>query len=456
MMAVLACGAAQAQAACTQRTTPVPVGLKLLETRQLDSRTTLYTFRSAAVGAEVKARVIVPAVYAQQPDSRFPLLMNLHGTGGDATVHKPEVWQEVLGDAPIVFVEPDGGAKGFYTDWWGSPDPAVPAPGWETFHLRELLPWIEAHFRTTGRRAVSGGSMGGFGAMSYAARNPGVFKAAAASSGALDSELLYPVGSYALAQIYDPCIWGDPVEQRAVWQAHNPTALVAKLRGVALFVAVGNGLPGRHDTTLPDPQAPLLEVATNLMTRDFVAAADAAGIPVTSWFYGNGTHPWTGYTTLNYDYDNMRRYLPIALAQTGRADTSCAATSARRAARSVGRAKLGRTRAQTRRAYPSLARRGRFDVFCLHDGKRLRVAYSANGRVNAALSDSPAHSVAGVNPGDSAAAVRRRPRIARLHSRAYIQRAADGTWRIFRLDAAARRVSEVGLAVSRAEAERLR
>ena len=151
MMAVLACGAAQAQAACTQRTTPVPVGLKLLETRQLDSRTTLYTFRSAAVGAEVKARVIVPAVYAQQPDSRFPLLMNLHGTGGDATVHEPAAWQDGARGRADHLRRARRRREGLLHGLVGLVRiAAVPAPGWETFHLRELLPWIEAHFRTTG------------------------------------------------------------------------------------------------------------------------------------------------------------------------------------------------------------------------------------------------------------------------------------------------------------------
>lgn len=440
---VCAASALPAQAACTPRSTPVPQGLTLLKTEQVDARTTLYTFRSRAAGDDVKARVIVPAAYATHPDSRFPVLMNLHGTGGNATVHKPKAWQDVLGDAPYIFVEPDGGAKGFYSDWWGSPDASKPAPGWETFHIRELLPWIDQHFRTTGKRAVSGGSMGGFGAMSYAARNPGLFQAAAASSGALDSEVLYPAGSYALAQIYDPCIWGDPVAQRDVWRAHNPTALAAKLKGVGLFVAVGNGLPGRHDTTLPDPQAPFLEVVTNLMTRDFVAALDAAGVPVTSWFYGNGTHPWTGYTTLEYDYDNMRRFLPIALARTGGADDSCAATGSAASSTAVHRVRLGHTRLQIRRAYPTRSRSGRFDVFCLQDSHDVRVAYT-RGRATLALSDSPAVAIAGIRPGDSAAKVKRLRGVRRRDAATYSQQRPGGISRVFRLDKRGR-VGEVGL-----------
>ncbi len=46
---------------------------------------------------------------------------------------------------PFIVVMPEGGSQGWYTDWYGTdldghtPDPP---PAWETFHLRELIPWI--------------------------------------------------------------------------------------------------------------------------------------------------------------------------------------------------------------------------------------------------------------------------------------------------------------------------
>jgi S-formylglutathione hydrolase FrmB len=46
---------------------------------------------------------------------------------------------------------------------------------WETCHLDELRPFIEARSRTRtdrGGRAIAGLSVGGFGAMSYVARHP--------------------------------------------------------------------------------------------------------------------------------------------------------------------------------------------------------------------------------------------------------------------------------------------
>lgn len=468
-LVVLPAGAASAQgSSCVPRSAPAQAGLTLVGSEAVDERTTLYTFRSAAVGPDatpeglVRARVILPAGYAADRDARFPLWLNLHGTGGNATGHTPARWQEVLGDAPVIFVEPDGGEKGFYSDWWGAAGSAQP-PGWETFHLRELLPWLEARLRTNGRRAVSGGSMGGFGAMSYAARNPGLFAAAGSSSGVLDTELLSPVGPMAIQAIYDPCIWGDPSAQRDVWEAHNPAKLAAKLRGVSLFVAVGNGLPGRHDTQLPDPQAPVLEIVTNLMTRNFVTALETAGVPVTTWFYGNGTHPWSGYDSINYDYDNLRRFLPQALEALRVDEPGCAAVAGRVTGRRVHRVALGRTVAVVRRAYPSVRRVGRYDAFCLHDGGRVRVAYGTAAvlrgtsvtvrrrlarRAVLALSSSPAHAVRGLRPGDRAT------RVGRVARR--VLRRGTSTWHVGRAGDAALvvRVSgglvrEVGLADAR-------
>src|SRR5258708_37343443 len=95
--------------------------------------------------------------------------------------------------------------------------------------------------------------MGGFGAMSYAARHDDLFGAAASFSGAVDS--LYPTPATNLlfvSHVVDPGIWGDPVTHEAVWRAHNPTDLARKLRGVALFLATGDGTMGGPAGDVPN------------------------------------------------------------------------------------------------------------------------------------------------------------------------------------------------------------
>ena len=83
---------------------------------------------------------------------------------------------------------PDAGQGGFYSDWYNAG--AGGPPKWETYHVGQLIPYVDAHYPTVaarGGRAIAGLCMGGFGAMSYAARHPDLFVAAASFSGAVDN-----------------------------------------------------------------------------------------------------------------------------------------------------------------------------------------------------------------------------------------------------------------------------
>jgi acetyl esterase len=71
----------------------------------------------------------------------------------------------VVGDLPLIVVMPDDGPDGGYSDWYGlrvgeSGEP----PAWETYHTRELIPYVDATFPTVasrGGRFVAGLSSGG-------------------------------------------------------------------------------------------------------------------------------------------------------------------------------------------------------------------------------------------------------------------------------------------------------
>src|SRR5262245_54876263 len=63
---------------------------------------------------------------------------------------------------------------------------------YETYIAKDLVGWVDAHYRTIARRdgrGIAGLSMGGFGAMSVGLRHPDEFAAAASHSGAI--ALLY-------------------------------------------------------------------------------------------------------------------------------------------------------------------------------------------------------------------------------------------------------------------------
>src|SRR3546814_15891875 len=91
---------------------------------------------------------------------------------------------------PLIVVIPDGtfdaDGGGFYTNWVDQTTSRGVA-NWETFHTQELVGWIDENFRTIddrSGRAIVGLSQGGFGSLSYAARNPGPYGAVASFSGA--------------------------------------------------------------------------------------------------------------------------------------------------------------------------------------------------------------------------------------------------------------------------------
>jgi S-formylglutathione hydrolase FrmB len=128
--------------------------------------------------------------------------------------------------------------------------------------------------------------MGGYGAMKYA--ETGLFRAAASYSGVVDP-LNDPGG--VLAFLYPDALWGDPVAQRAIWVANDPTYHAHRLHGVKLFVASGNGEPGGpYDGSTQTTDQ--IEAEVYAESLNFVHALRQAHVPVTTDFYGPGHHAW--------------------------------------------------------------------------------------------------------------------------------------------------------------------
>ncbi|WP_445148191.1 alpha/beta hydrolase [Baekduia sp. Peel2402] len=247
--------------------------LTLLSSTQIDARLTELTFRSPSLADPVKVRVLVPREAASHPTARYPALYLLHGSGGTAaawTQLDAEALTEGMG---LVVVMPDGGDEGWYTNW-----PGLEPPRWEDFHVDELIPWIEAHkpvIAARSKRAVAGFSMGGFGAMSYAARHPDRFAAAASFSGALD--LGTPAGS--APGLVDAQPWGPWSGPQIAWRGHNPYDLAGNLRGVGLQIYTGDG-DGTDD----------VEPIVGAQSKSFAGRLGTLGIPRVFVDYGRGGH----------------------------------------------------------------------------------------------------------------------------------------------------------------------
>ena len=134
--------------------------------------------------------------------------------------------------------------------------------------------------------------MGGLGAMLYAARRPGLFRAAASFSGVVHP-LRSPDTYLGLFSQYatDPeAVWGDPADDRKVWAEHDPTELAQRLRGTRLFVSAGDGRPGPLDP--PGSGRDPIEASLLPESAALVARLARLGIPVRARLYGRGTHTW--------------------------------------------------------------------------------------------------------------------------------------------------------------------
>src|SRR6202050_3436688 len=132
-----------------------------------------------------------PAASAKDPAPRYPVLYFLHGLGdneqtlfnsGGMTLLDDLHRQGKMGD--FLIVEPEG-RRSFYIN---SADGSV---RYSDFLIREFIPQIETKYRIRpGReaRAVSGISMGGYGALRLAFAHPEMFSAVSAQSAALITE----------------------------------------------------------------------------------------------------------------------------------------------------------------------------------------------------------------------------------------------------------------------------
>lgn len=269
--------------------------LTVVSTKQLTPRLQEHVVRSTALGGEATVRVQLPTGYDARPAREWPMALLLHGRSENA-----RTWSEKT-DLPqfdgMVVVMPDGGRVGWYTNWYDDSCCGPLRQRWASFHIGELLPWADAAYRLAdgrSQRFVAGDSMGGFGAMSYAARHPDLFGGAAELSGFVDLMLLEasgPIGvdgqSYQVAGIPPGSVFGPSVTEEVRWRGRNPVDLAENLRATDLVLRHGNGLPGREGES-PDAGETAIRL-TGLSLHERLAALDIDHV----WDdYGNGVHSW--------------------------------------------------------------------------------------------------------------------------------------------------------------------
>ena len=163
-------------------------GITLLSSQRLDSRLVDLTLSTPALRQADARQGPAARGLPQQKPRRYPSSTSctapLTTTGPGPTRERSRTSRAGRnadrGDA--------GRRPGRLVHELGQPRAGGP-PEWETFHIQQLIPWIDDRYRvdpSRAARAIAGLSMGGFGAMSYAARHPDLFSWAGSFSGAVD------------------------------------------------------------------------------------------------------------------------------------------------------------------------------------------------------------------------------------------------------------------------------
>ena len=268
-------------------------GARIVGERSVGDRALELTIATKAFTAPARVQVFLPAGYDAASARRWPVVFYLHGMQGDQA-RFGQWYGDLIRDFPAIFVAPDGGFGGFYSDWYnrGAGGP----PMYETYDIDQLIPLIDGRFRTVGARAgraLIGESMGGYGVMTYATRHPDLFVSAMSLSGLLDSNFA-PAGAVMsagpLTQGGLPdSIYGPRAAEEVRWRGHNPTDLAENLRGMDLQVRTADGTP-----TLPDDagsaSACVLEMGIHQTSTDFHQQLGSLGIPHVWKDYGPGCH----------------------------------------------------------------------------------------------------------------------------------------------------------------------
>ncbi|MFG3389606.1 alpha/beta hydrolase [Streptomyces rochei] len=274
-----------------------PHGAEVVAVTQVADRQVDLSVSSTALGGRtVKVRLLTPDGWnpADRRRQHWPTLWLLHGCCGDYTswTARTDV-AETAALRDVLVVMPEAGWNGWYSDWWNHGEGGDPA--WETFHTEELRHLLERDWGAGRDRVVAGLSMGGQGALLYAARHPGMFKATASYSGSahplLNDESVARIMGFFAGQNNDPLrVWGNPVAQRRIWKAHDPFHLAKRLRSIPVYLSCGDGTTGPLDA----PGAvSALETDFNRQNHALAEELRRVGARhLTTNFYGPGTHVW--------------------------------------------------------------------------------------------------------------------------------------------------------------------
>ena len=244
--------------------------------------------QSAALGKEVKYRVLVPEGYDSSLE-RYPVLYLLHGLGGNyadwTTRSNVAEYSRTL---PLIIVMPDAG-----NHWYTNADDG--SDRFEDYMTTDLPADVVQKYRTINSRygrAIAGLSMGGYGALKLALKRPAAFAMVGSFSGALEAardgafeRLIGAAEAKRMQSIFGPSGGKTRLE-------NDVFALAARMKpGAAPYIYIDCGIA---DNEL---------IASN---REIVAALHRAGVAY-EYHEVPGAHTW------DYWDRRVREFLPLLM-----------------------------------------------------------------------------------------------------------------------------------------------
>ncbi|WP_144122408.1 alpha/beta hydrolase [Catellatospora sichuanensis] len=253
-------------------------GLRIVDRNENGGRLQYYRFATDAIEWDPAVNILLPDGY-HTSGKRYPVLFLLHGGGGAdfRTFHLQDNIVNLTAGRELIIVMPDAS-----TGWYSNPVRSLSGPrNWETFHIGQLLPWVEANFRTFAEydgRAVAGFSMGGFGALKYTAKYYGHFCSVSAHSGPASLRRDFGLvvhwanATSAALDLGGGTVYGAPFWDEARVSADNPMQRIPSYHNKRIFLVAG---------TSPDP-INWFDTANETQVlagqREFRAALGQAGI----------------------------------------------------------------------------------------------------------------------------------------------------------------------------------
>jgi S-formylglutathione hydrolase FrmB len=247
------------------------------------SRVEYKTYQSRLLGRELRYGIYLPRSYSSS-NTRYPVLYFLHGlnenemrwsTRGRADLLLDRLTAE--GSMGEFIVAVPFAANSFYTNTRDGSEL------WEDVIVKEFIPAIEATYRVNNsrqNRGISGISMGGYGALKIAFKNPEMFGAVSAHSAALIEDFSTTNVSGRRLEMFRALfdrIYGIN-QDVTYWDQNNPLTLI---RDTSRF----NGLKIYLDCGTED------EYAFYLGTRAFSEILTRASYPHEVHLYP-GNHGW--------------------------------------------------------------------------------------------------------------------------------------------------------------------